>query len=247
MGERGENLKSKLQNSDFGLLRWAIALWCISQPFLAQFIFVGFAVAQSAAEYRQMGLGLREQERYPEAIAVLKKSVDLEPNNLSGRVLLGWTQHKAGQASDAATTLLDAFQLNPFDVPTLNALGIVYLVNGNLEAAIASHTWAVLLKPDNEIAHYNLSLAFEQIQQYDWAIATAQTAAKLEPTNPHPLVALAIAHWGNQEQSAAKTAYQEAIAIDPRYSDPNFLTYLNEAGFSSKQIHQSQRILQTLR
>jgi Flp pilus assembly protein TadD len=203
--------------------------------------------AQSASEYRQLGLSLREQERYPEAIAALKKSVELDPQNLSGRVLLGWTEHKAGQQHEATDTLLESLRLNPFDVPTLNALGIVYLVSGKLDAAIATHSWAAILKPDNEIAHYNLSLAFERIQQYDWAIATAKAAAKLEPTNPHPLVALAIAHWGNRDIDQAKAAYQQAIAVDARYGDAGFLTYLDEAGFSAEQIQRSRQVLEASR
>ena len=204
------------------------------------------AFAQSATDYRQQGLSLREQERYSEAIAVLQKSVELEPQNLSGRVLLGWTQHKAGQTSIAEKTLLETFNLNPFDVPTLNALGIVYLVGGKLNNAIAAHSWAALLKPDNEIAHYNLSLAFERVGQYDWAIATAKEAAKLESSNPHPLVAEAIAHAGNQETSLAQAAFRQAIALDSRYGDSNFLTYLDEAGFSTDQILRSQQILRSL-
>lgn len=214
---------------------------------IASLVPMQAVLAQTASEYRQLGLSLREQERYPEAIAALKKSVELDPQNLSGRVLLGWTEHKAGQQSEATTTLLESFRLNPFDVPTLNALGIVYLVSGKLNAAIATHGWAAILKPNNEIAHYNLSLAFERIQQYDWAIATAKEAAKLEPTNPHPLVALAIAHWGNREPDLAKIAYQQAIAIDSRYGDSGFLTYLDEAGFSAEQIQRSQRVLEASR
>jgi Flp pilus assembly protein TadD len=204
-------------------------------------------LAQSASEYRQLGLSLREQERYPEAIAVLKKSVELDPENLSGRVLLGWTEHKAGQQTDATNTLVASMRLNPFDVPTLNALGIVYLVSGQLNAAITTHGWAAMLKPDNEIAHYNLSLAFERIRQYDWAIATAQEAAKLEPTNPHPLIALAIAHWGNSESNLAKQAFQQAVSIDSRYGDAEFLSYLDEAGFSADQIQRSRLVLESAR
>ncbi|EKQ70898.1 Flp pilus assembly protein TadD [Leptolyngbyaceae cyanobacterium JSC-12] len=204
------------------------------------------ASAQSAAEYRQQGLSLRDQERYPEAIAALQKSVELEPENLSGRVMLGWTEHKAGQQAAATATLLEALKLNPFEVPTLNALGIVYLVDGKLGNAIATHAWAAMLKPDNEIAYYNLSLAFERIQQYDWAIATAKEAAKLEPNNPHPPVAQAIAHWGNGEIQQAQALFRQAIALDPRYSDTSFLTYLDEAGFSAAQIQQAQAVLASL-
>lgn len=205
------------------------------------------ASATSAETYRQQGLSLREQERYPEAIAALKQAVTLEPANLSGRVLLGWTQHKAKQDADAAETLLQALQLNPFNVQTLNALGIVYLVEGRLTAAIASHTWAAILQPTNEIPSYNLSLAFERVRQYNFAIATAKTAAKLEPSNPHPFVALAIAHWGNGDRALAQQVYRQALNVDPRYNDAAFLNYLDEAGFSSEQIERSQTVLQSLR
>ncbi len=218
----------------------------VSLGAIASFLIPASAFAQSAADYRQQGLSLRDQERYSEAIAALQKSVELEPQNQSGRVLLGWTQYKAGQTSTAEETLLETFNLNPFDVPTLNALGIVYLVSGKLNNAIAAHSWAALLKPNNEIAHYNLSLALERVGQYDWAIATAKEAAKLEPSNPHPLVAEAIAHLGNQETSLAQAAFRQAIAIDSRYSDSSFLTYLNEAGFSTDQIQRSQDVLRSL-
>lgn len=205
------------------------------------------AFALSAEAYRQQGLSYRAQERYPEAIAALKQAVELEPTNLSGRVLLGWTQHKAKQDKAAAETLFQALQLNPFDVPTLNALGIVYLVEGRLTAAIATHAWAAILQPSNEIPSYNLSLALERIRQYNLAIATAKTAARLEPINPHPFVALAIAHWGNREKALAQQAYRQALSVDPRYSDAAFLNYLDEAGFSQDQIERSKQVLQSLR
>ena len=106
---------------------------------------------------------------------------------------------------------------------------------------------AALLKPDNEIAHYNLSLGLERLGQYNWAIATATTAAKLEPSNPHPLVALAIAQWGNGDRTLAQQAYRQALSVDARYGDSAFLNYLNEAGFSSDQIQRSKQVLQSSR
>lgn len=205
------------------------------------------ALAISAETYRQQGLNYREQERYPEAIAALKQAVTSEPANLSGRILLGWTQHKANQNDVAAETLLQALQLNPFNVQTLNALGIVYLVEGRLTAAIAAHAWAAMLQPTNEIPSYNLSLAFERLGQYNFAIVTAKTAAKLEPSNPHPFVALAIAHWGNGEKAQAQQSYRQALSVDPRYNDAAFLNYLDEAGFSREQIGRSKQVLQTMR
>lgn len=207
----------------------------------------GFAVAADsqyqASKYRELGLSYQRQERYPEAIASMKKSVVLDPNNINGRVNLGWTQHLAGQEDSAAASLWQAAALHPFSPPTFNALGIVYLVTGDLTTAVLVHTWAAILKPNNEIAFYNLSLAYHRLQLYDLAITAATKAASLEPSNPHPLVALAITHWDSDDRIRAQLAYRQALDLDSRYSDRGFLNYLKEAGFSPEQIKISQQIL----
>ncbi len=201
---------------------------------------------QTAEEYRIQGLNYRQQEKYPEAIEQLTKAVALEPNNIAGRVILGWTQHRAKQPEAATQTLVETFYRQPFDVPNLNALGIVHLVNNRLPEAVLTHSWAIAIKPDNEIAHYNLSLAMERLEQYPWAVSNALVASKLEPTNPHPLMALSIAHWGAGDRPQALQAFQKALNLDGRYAEEEFLNYLGEAGFSSQQIKTSQAILQNL-
>lgn len=201
------------------------------------------ALTASASEYLAQGLSYRQQERFPEAIAALEQSVELNPQSISGWVILGWTHHLAGQEDAAAEALRQAVYRDLSDVPAFNALGIVCLVSGNLSSAVTAHSWALILKPDNEIAYYNLSLAYDQLQKYDWAIATASQAAKLEPTNPHPLVALAIAHWGKAERPQAQQAYRQALNLDPRYRDRGFLAHLQQAGFSPGQIQAAEQVL----
>lgn len=213
---------------------WGLAIALALVPTSAGATSVG---ATSAASYRQQGLSYRQQSQYGAAIAAFQKSVDLDPENLQGHVLLGWTQHLAKQPTAAATTLQTALSLNPFHVETANALGIVELVGGDLAAAVMTHAWATVLKPDNEISYYNLSLAFHRLGQYDWAIACAQAAGRLEPSNPHPLVAAAIAHWGNGEDSLAQQAYRQAQALNPGFADPTFLQEdLTYAAFSPEQV-----------
>lgn len=199
--------------------------------------------ATSASEYRALGLSYRASKRYSEAIAALKKSVELEPQNRAGWVMLGWTQHLAGQEDAAGASLLQALYQDPVSVPALNALGIVYLVSGELTAAVVVHTWAASLDPENEIAYYNLSLAFHRLQVYGLAIATAKKAAALEPANPHPMVALAIAHWDMRSRTAAQLAYRQALNLDSRYRDRAFLVALKEAGFSPAQIQTAEQVL----
>lgn len=212
--------------------------------FAANLLGHPIAAATPASDYRQQGLAYREQERYPEAIAALQKAVNLEPDNLSGRVLLGWTLHRAGNRPEAALALQDTLTRNPFYVPALNALGIVYLVQGELQPAVLTHHWAALLNPNNEIAYYNLSLAYQRLGQYDGAVTLAQRAAQLEPTNPHPRIAAAIAHWSRGDRATAQRVYRQALSLDGRYGNADFLQYLDEAGFSQDQIQLSRQILQ---
>ncbi len=198
---------------------------------------------READQYRQLGLTYRQQERFDEAIAALQKSVTLDPQNLDGRIILGWTQHLAKKDDAAAKSLWDAIYLAPTSLQAFNAIGIVYLVRGDLPQAVILHSWAALLKSDNEIAHYNLSLAYQRSQQYDLAIAYAQKAIELEPTNPHPFVALAIAQWSSGDRPRANKIFREAIVVDPRYRSPDFLNFLNEAGFSNEQILIAKQVL----
>ncbi|MBD2178717.1 tetratricopeptide repeat protein [Pseudanabaena sp. FACHB-1998] len=198
---------------------------------------------RAADEYRQQGLSYRQQERFDEAIASLQKAVNLDPQNVDGRIILGWTQHLARKPDQAAASLWEAIYRSPTSLQAFNAIGIVYLVRGDLSQSVLLHSWAALLKNDNEIAHYNLSLAYQRLQQYDLAIAYAQKAMELEPSNPHPFVALAIAQWTSGDRTGAKKVFREAVGIDGRYRSPEFLSFLNEAGFSNDQIQTAKQVL----
>ena len=196
----------------------------------------------TASRYRQEGLNFRRAGNMEGAIAALKIAAALDPHNPDSHVILGWTQHLAGNRAAAVKTLQTALRQNGDYVPALNALGIVYLVDGQLDAAVATHTRAAELKPDNEIAHYNLSLAYQRLEQFAQAISHAQTATELEPGNPHPWVALALAYWSRGDQEQAETNYRQAIQLDGRYRDQGYLDHLAQAGFSQEQIVQTGKI-----
>lgn len=212
--------------------------------FFIAFNFGAPAVAaNSASEYRQLGLLYRQQGRNKEAIAAMRKSVELEPQNVTGKVNLGWTLHLSGQEQEAAKYLWQAIYQQPFENPAYNALGIVYLVDGNLIAAVTIHTWAAILKPKNEVAFYNLSLALHRLKIFNLAITTANYAALLEPNNPHPLVASAIAYWDSGKPNLAKNTYYKAVNLDNRYKNNSFLANLKQAAFSQEQINTAKQII----
>ena len=176
----------------------------------------------------------------------MQKSVELEPENIMGRVNLGWTQHLAGKQQDAAISLWKAIFQQPLFVPAYNALGIVYLVDGNLPLSVTVHTWAAILKPDNEIAYFNLSLALHRLKIYPLAIAAGDRASVLEPNNPHPLVVSAISYWDSNDRTLAQQVYRQAIKLDIRYKKSAFLSHLKQAAFTPEQIQVTKEILLTI-
>ena len=158
---------------------------------------------------------------------------------------MGWTLHLAGREPDAIQQLKQVLTQQPTDVPALNALGIVYLVSGDLTAAVQTHQTAVALQPDNEIGYFNLSLAYQRLQRHQEAIAAAQRATQLGPENPHPWLALAIAHWSNSGTALAQVAYTRAIRLDARYGNAARLERLKFAAFSQDQIQLAETIRQS--
>ncbi|MFN3927589.1 MAG: tetratricopeptide repeat protein [Pseudanabaenaceae cyanobacterium] len=196
-----------------------------------------------AGRYRQEALALRQAEQFTEAIALLEKAVALDPQHAGGWVLLGWTQHLAGRSAEGAQSLWQAVYRQPDQVEAYNALGIIYLVQGELPTAILLHSWASLLKPDNEIAYYNLSLAYQQQQQTDLAIVYAQTACNLEPANPHPFLALALAYQTAGQSEQALGALRTGLNLNPLYGDRAYVENLRQAGFSKGQIQQIRSML----
>lgn len=194
------------------------------------------ADAATAERYRQQGLAYRNGGDLERAIATFKIAAALDPFNPNSHIILGWTQHLADQPGQAIQALSRALEQDPDQVQALNALGIVYLVDGQLTAAVETHQRAIALKPDNEIAHYNLSLAYERLDQLAPALGHAQTATELEPQNPHPWVALALIHAASGESDAAESAYRAALRLDGRYRSRSHLESLARAGFSRDQI-----------
>jgi tetratricopeptide (TPR) repeat protein len=216
------------------------------QPNLSASPKISQSDKQAADQYRQRGLAYRQQERFDEAIAALQKSVTLDPQNIDGRIILGWTQHLSKKDGEAAKSLWEAIYLSPNSLQAFNAIGIVYLVRGDLSQSVVLHSWAAILKDDNEIAHYNLSLAYQRLKQDDLAIAYAQKAIELEPNNPHPFVAKAITQWTSGDLNGAKKTFRDAIGVDARYRSPEFLNFLNEAGFSNEQIQTAKQVLASI-
>ena len=120
--------------------------------------------------------------------------------------------------------------------PALNALGIVYLVDGQLDAAVATHTRAASLNLTTKLPTITSAWPTNGWHSLTRPFPMARRRPSWNPGNPHPWVALALAYWSSGDQVQAEANYWQALRLDGRYTSQGYLDHLEQAGFSRDQI-----------
>ncbi len=84
------------------------------------------------------------------------------------------------------------------------------LATGQSQAAIEAFSGAIAVRPDSMAAHYRRGEAYREERHYDKAVRDLQTARRLAPGAPQPLVALGRLHDARGEPSQAAEWYAQA-------------------------------------
>lgn len=100
--------------------------------------------------YNSLGYTLADRtERYAEAYELIKKAIELAPNDPAVIDSLGWVQFKLGLYDDARKNLERAYELFP-DPEVAAHLGEVYWMQGNRTAANRIWRSALEVQPESE-------------------------------------------------------------------------------------------------
>ena len=105
----------------------------------------------------------------------------------------------------------------------LLAEGEVALAGGESHAAIEAFSGAIALRPKSMVAHYRRGEAYREERQHDRAVRDLQTARRLAPGAPQPLVALGKLYDARGEPSQAAEWYSEAADRLQDDADPALL------------------------
>jgi protein O-GlcNAc transferase len=126
-----------------------------------------------------------------------ERCVETAPDLAEAYWLLGDIRNRQGRPSEVMPYKQKALELKPSLIPpeTHNHLGIVFVKEGNLGAAIASFQRAIFLNPQYADAHYNLGNALSERDDsaqndLDSAIACYQKALEIEPSYVNAIVNL---------------------------------------------------------
>ena len=110
-------------------------------------------------------------ERIDEEIAKAKEGIKADPSNASAHVRLAYLLIKKGALDEAMKSFDEAIRLNPRSYDAKTGKGIVLARKGNQKEAEQVLKDALVLNPNPVRTHYELGLLYQQLGQFEQAIA----------------------------------------------------------------------------
>ena len=173
----------------------------------------------SAAEVRNgVGWALAEQGKLPEAEAVFRRSIELNPDDATAWYNFGLALTKQGKHHEAEAAYRQAIELKPDEAMPRYNLGNALANQGKYPEAEAVFRRAIELKPDDPHAHYYLGNALGNQGKYPEAEAVFRRAIELKPDDPHAHYYLGFALMKQKKLPEAEAAYRRAIELQPDYA-----------------------------
>jgi Flp pilus assembly protein TadD len=182
--------------------------------------------------HQMLGQCLAKLKRNQEALAHLKKAIELEPNNVGIQLPLGKVYLEVGQYADAAAILgkIDASSLPAAQQSALHQmLALALEKSGDSGRALGQLAQAANAKPNDANLQYQYGAAALRAGDTNTAVSALGKAASLAPNDPEKLnaYAQALIRVGRTSRGQAKTqAYQKAaqtgtklVAVEPSYDN----------------------------
>lgn len=173
---------------------------------------------------------LIESGSFPEAVALLRATVERHPTDADARLLLGTALALVPRRSEALEELQATVRLRPGHAPGHHALGMALARFVEPEQARRAFEKAIELDPRFAQAHLSLALVLAQLHQLDAAIRHLETAVEIEGDSPiaanaHRLRGLLYREQDRPELAVA--AFEKAVALRP--DDPEAFLHLGLA------------------
>jgi len=187
------------------------------------------APEQAAFQY-DLGFLLHQQRKYVEAQPVLKRAVELDPENLMARFMLARTYVFAYHELQIPNFVeLTLEQLNyivkkdPRFPAVHHHLALVYINNGEQTKALAELNTEIKLYPGNTQARLELGETLLRLNEYHKAAAEFLIASKQAPQMPAIHYGLAKAYKAEGQTVKALAAARRCVELDPRFADGHYL------------------------
>jgi protein O-GlcNAc transferase len=170
--------------------------------------------------------------KIPEALYAIKKSVQLNPNDIESYKNLSFILQKLGKLNEAEESYKKILILKPDSIEVYNYLGVLQHEQGKFIEAEASYRKMIALKPGFAEVYNNLGNTLNEQGKFIEAEASFRKAIILKPEYFEVYYNMGIMLNVQHKFNEAEESYKKALAIKPDYVEAynNLGNTLNEQG-----------------
>lgn len=183
-------------------------------------------------------LGTALQLQGKDALAVLRRTVELAPHDAEAHSSLGNALQGARQYQAAIASYQQALALQPEFAEAHSNLGGALQALGQLAEAADSYRRAIAARPGYALAHFNLGNILLALDDAAGATQSYQHAAELAPDDAEIHFKLGQSLYAQAQYDAAADAFRSAIALQPHY--PEATTGLAAALLAGGDVEQAE-------
>jgi predicted Zn-dependent protease len=218
---------------------------------------VSLAPDQAAFNY-DLGALLHQERKYADAVPVLKRVIELDPENLTARMMLArsyvFSYHELQIPNFVNLTLEQLNYIvkrNPRFPRVHHHIALVYINSGQPEKAVAELNTELRYDPRNSQARLELGETLLKLNQYHKATEELLLAAKQAPQVPDIQFALAKAYKSEDHTAEALDAARKCVELNPQFANGHYLLGVlyrdsNQPELARQQFELFQQLKNTL-
>jgi tetratricopeptide (TPR) repeat protein len=168
-----------------------------------------------AMAFTNMGAAYSHLGQYVDAITVLKRTIEIDPDSAMAHHNLGVAYMHRKEYDKAISELEKAIELKPDSSESYESLGDVYNARGNYNTAITQYKRSIELQWDRANVHAKLGDIYcYKLRRYDDAISEYRIVADLQPDDPKGYYNIACVYSLRSDAENAIEFLKQAIDID---------------------------------
>ena len=155
-----------------------------------------------------------DEGKVDEAVATLASAIQVNPNLIMPRSLLGDIYRSRNQYALAADQYQALTQLDPYASDNYYYLGLCYQFLDRLKDSVATYLRALHLNPADAKSNMNLGLAYLALGKPDDAVRYIEKSTQLDPNSAAGWANLGVAYDACGEPLKAENAYRRSLELD---------------------------------
>ena len=169
-----------------------------------------------------LGVLRHQQGQHAEAADLVRRAVDLRPEDAALQLNLGNALKALGQFEAAVERFRNALTLEPAFALAHYNLGNAYAELGRHEDALFSFGHAVRLQPGDASPHNNLGNAYHALGRFPEAVDSFRRALKIRPghAGAHNNLGMSLNALGDADGALAQ--FRAALRVQPRFVAAHF-------------------------